>query len=76
MVTDVSHGKDGVLASVPDCEATSPDQLCGFGCICAILTSFDVDVLGQVPDLFISDECVIIGGMHDTGVVELSGMIP
>ena len=41
-----------------------------------ILTSFDVDVLGQVPNLFISDERVIIGGMHDTGVVELSGMIP
>lgn len=41
-----------------------------------ILTSFDVDVLGQVPNLFISDERVIIGGMHDTGVVELFGMIP
>jgi hypothetical protein len=45
--------------------------------IYVIRTSLDVDVLSQVPDLLISDERIIVCGVHDTGIVELcrSGLV-
>jgi hypothetical protein len=33
--------------------------------------SLDVDVLGKVPDLFFGHERVVVGWVHDPGVVEL-----
>lgn len=35
--------------------------------------SLDVDVLGEIPDLFFRDEGVVVGGVHDACVVELWG---
>jgi hypothetical protein len=39
---------------------------------CATHTSLDVDVLCQVPDLLISDERIVICGVHNAGIVELN----
>jgi len=50
-MTDLSHGDDGVLATVPD--------------------TLDVDVLGQIPDLFVRDKGIVISRVHDPGIVEL-----
>lgn len=33
--------------------------------------TLDIDILSEVPDLFLGIDGVVISGMHDTGVVEL-----
>lgn len=42
------------------------------GVLAAVPDALDVDGLGEVPDLFFGVERVVVGGVHDAGVVELS----
>lgn len=41
------------------------------GVFTSVPDPLDVDVLGQVPDLFFGHEGVVVGRVHDSGVVEL-----
>ena len=41
------------------------------GMLAAVPDALDVDGLGEVPDLFLGVERVVISGVHNTGVVEL-----
>lgn len=41
------------------------------GVLAAVPNALDVDGLGEVPDLFLGVERVVVGGVHDAGVVEL-----
>jgi hypothetical protein len=42
------------------------------GVFTSVPDSLDVDVLGEVPDLLFGHEGVVVGRVHDSGVVELS----
>lgn len=43
------------------------------GVFTSVPDPLDVDVLGQVPDLLFGHEGVVVGRVHNSGVVELPG---